>query len=190
MDAILLLGPTGGGKTPLGDWLQTHGLAGRRCRHFDFGAHLRAGTGITSAEQEFVREVLAKGALLENETFYIAEKILRAFITGHEEELLVLNGLPRHVGQAAALEPIVKVTTVVQLQADAATIQERLRRNTGGDRASRVDDDLALVRSKLATFAERTLPLIEYYRQRGARVVTVPAGVTTTPQEMAEQLTW
>ncbi|MCX7427258.1 MAG: hypothetical protein NTW96_16720 [Planctomycetia bacterium] len=40
-DAMLLLGPTGSGKTPLGDLLERRGLGGRRCVHFDFGAHLR-----------------------------------------------------------------------------------------------------------------------------------------------------
>lgn len=181
MDALLLLGPTGSGKTPLGDWLHTHGGG----RHFDFGAHLRAGTGLTPAEKEFVRDVLARGALLEEETFYIAEKILRAFIAGHESERLVLNGLPRHVGQAVAIAPIVNVTTVLQLQATAAIIRERLRRNSGGDRTHRADDDLALVEQKLATFAARTLPLVDHYRQRGARIVTLMIEVDQTPGEMA-----
>ena len=38
---ILLLGPTGSGKTPLGDRLQIRDLWGRRCHHFDFGVRLR-----------------------------------------------------------------------------------------------------------------------------------------------------
>jgi len=36
--AILLIGPTGSGKTPLGDWLQAYGFCGHRCHRFDFGA--------------------------------------------------------------------------------------------------------------------------------------------------------
>ena len=40
--AVLLLGPTGAGKSPLGDWLEARGLWGRPCHHFDFGANLRA----------------------------------------------------------------------------------------------------------------------------------------------------
>lgn len=188
MDALLLLGPTGSGKTPLGDWLQARGWAGQRCRHFDFGAHLRAGTGLTRAEKEIVRELLAVGALLENETFSIAEKILRAFMAGHADELLVLNGLPRHVGQARALESIVNVRTVIELQAPAGTILTRLRQNTGGDRTGRVDDDLALVQLKLATYAERTRPLLAHYRQRGARVVTATITMNTTPADVVRQI--
>ena len=184
--AILLLGPTGAGKTPLGDWLQTHGLAGRNCRHFDFGAHLRAGTGLNAVEREWVQQLLTTGALLENETFSIAEKILRTFLDGHQDELLILNGLPRHVGQAIALEPIVSVIALIELRADAATIRERLRRNSGGDRSGRTDDDWVLVERKLATYVERTVPLIEYYRRRAVPILTTVVGVDSTPKAMVD----
>ncbi len=39
--AILLLGPTGTGKTPLGNVLAVRGWRGLPCLHFDFGANLR-----------------------------------------------------------------------------------------------------------------------------------------------------
>ena len=40
--AIVLLGPTGSGKTPLGDLIERCGLWGAPCLHFDFGACLRS----------------------------------------------------------------------------------------------------------------------------------------------------
>lgn len=39
--AVLLLGSTGSGKTPLGDLIERRGLRGVRCLHFDFGVNLR-----------------------------------------------------------------------------------------------------------------------------------------------------
>jgi len=39
--AILLLGPTGTGKTPLGNVLALRGWRGQPCLQFDFGANLR-----------------------------------------------------------------------------------------------------------------------------------------------------
>ena len=39
--ALLLVGPTGSGKTPLGNWLEQNGLRGVRAHHFDFGTNLR-----------------------------------------------------------------------------------------------------------------------------------------------------
>ena len=80
LQAILLLGPTGAGKTPLGDWLDQNGLWQRPGHHFDFGANLRAvvaaGPSDLFAEDEieFLKRVLTWGALLENESFYLPPK--------------------------------------------------------------------------------------------------------------------
>ncbi|HET6430150.1 MAG TPA: hypothetical protein VFJ30_17170, partial [Phycisphaerae bacterium] len=83
-NAILLLGPTGSGKTPLGEMLQARGLRGRRCAHFDFGDSLRRAVaaasppdGLPRQDIAFLKGVLESGALLEDEHFHIAETILR-----------------------------------------------------------------------------------------------------------------
>lgn len=196
-DAILLLGPTGAGKTPLGDWLDANGLWGRPCHHFDFGANLRAtvaggaSSGFSSDEIHFLESVLAQGALLENASFDIATKVLDLFLVRRGVQVdhwLLLNGLPRHVGQAVALESRLSVVAVVQLECDTRVIRERLRRDSGGDRAVRVDDTDDLVARKLSDFEERTRPLVEHYRQRGARCVRIPVDVETQPRDVAVQL--
>jgi adenylate kinase family enzyme len=195
--AILLLGPTGSGKTPLGDWLERHGIGTRRCHHFDFGANLRAvaagamAEGLTQDEILFIRDVLEKGALLENETFYLAAKILRVFLTQRQsqpDDLLVLNGLPRHAGQAEALEPLLDVVAVVGLECSAAVVRERIRLDTGGDRVTRSDDHESLLEKKLAIFAERTRALTAHYRARGVPVIAVEVGVQTQPTEVMERI--
>ena len=193
-EAILLLGPTGSGKTPLGDHLEQVPLWKRRCHHFDFGANLRAvvagdGAGSFTVEEiRFLRRVLEEGALLEVEHFPLAARILDAFIARkgvRAADLLLLNGLPRHVEQAKAMERRVTVIGVVQLDCDAHTVTERLRCNSGGDRAQRADDVEALVARKLAIYEERTRPLLDYYRSQGVRILKVPVGIKTQPAEMA-----
>ena len=47
----------------------------------------------------------------------------------------------------------------------AETIGRRLSLDTGGDRSGRVDDDPELVRLKLATYQERTAPLVRHYEE-------------------------
>ena len=196
--ALLLLGPTGAGKSPLGDALEARGLRGRRCLHFDFGACLRRGASddgagglLTPDERAFLRDVLRSGALLEDRDFPIARKILLDFLARRGAaagDLLVLNGLPRHAGQAEALEPVVRVETVVHLACAPETVLERIRTDAGGDRAGRTDDALDDVRRKLATYEARTAPLLRHYEMRGVRVVTVAVGSRDAAETIRSEL--
>lgn len=194
VSAVLLLGPTGSGKTPLGEMLEDRGLKGRRCLHFDFGAQMRAIVergqplgGIGQADIEFLRQVLAGGALLENEHFALAGEILRMFIARRVAPgpaLLILNGLPRHIGQAAALEPLVRVEMVVHLDCPAESVLRRIEVNTGGDRTHRADDQLEAVARRIALYTQHTAPLVDHYRRCGVRIVSLAVSDQTTADDM------
>lgn len=191
-NAILLLGPTGAGKTPLGDCLAARGLHGRRCVHFDFGAQLRrvaqeGGGGLTADDRAYVQKVLTEGALLEDETFYIARAILAAFMANEgvgAQDLVVLNGLPRHAGQARDVGEVLRVTHVVALECRAEVVHARIATNSGGDRTARSDDSVAQVAAKLELYAARTHPLLDHYRSEGVQLRLVPVGVKTTPDDI------
>lgn len=195
---ILLLGPTGCGKTPLGGYFQSHGLQGKKCFHFDFGEQLRAIAELKNAPHplstkdiDYIRTVLREGALLENETFYIAETIFNLFIARYAvtvDDVILLNGIPRHEGQAGAVGTLVDIRMVVYLACTADVVRMRIRNNSGGDRAERVDDSLEAIERRLTVFTGRTMPLIQYYRQRDIPVVTIPVGIDTTPQQIAAMM--
>lgn len=186
IDALLLIGPTGAGKSPLGDLLETRGISGRRCHHFDFGHQLRTiaseedpPEGFASAEHRFIGDVLEKALLLEREHFPIAEKILRLFLRRKQYrpgDVVVLNGLPRHEGQAADMDEILSVRWVAALECSPAVVYARIKGNTGGDRAGRDDDDMALIEKKLGIFMERTAPLLSHYADKGSSILRI--GVT------------
>lgn len=196
--AILLLGPTASGKTPLGEMLQARGLGAGRCVHFDFGDRLRriaAGLlnvdELTGDDRALIAEVLDRGALLEDEHFGVAEKILRAFLAEQNArpyDQVVLNGLPRHVGQAGDLDRIVTVHLVVELSCSTETVIRRLADDIGGDRADRIDDDQARVRKKLELYTRRTEGLLDHYRRLGAAVISLTVGPDTTAEEMWQEI--
>lgn len=198
VDAMLLIGPTGAGKSPLGDHIQQRGLCGKRCHHFDFGQQLRAiaaaddpPEAFTSSEHCFVRDLLEKALLLETEHFPIAEKIVAAFLRGRQYEqgdLIVLNGLPRHVGQARDMDEIVTVRTVVVLECSSTVVRKRIRKNTGGDRAGRDDDNQKLIEKKLGIFRERTEPLIGHYRAAGSALVRIEVAAEATADHVYAEL--
>lgn len=196
--SLLLVGPTGSGKTPLGRELGHRGWRGRPCVHFDFGENLRAvasspagpPAGLTAAEMAAVRASLATGALFEERDMPLIIKVLGGFAAardiGRTGSLLVLNGLPRHAGQATALEGLVLVEVVVSLEASAEVVRRRLRLDPGGDRSGRIDDTPEAVGRRLADYRARTEPLVEHYRSRGARVVAVEVTPVMTAAEMYE----
>jgi adenylate kinase len=196
--SLLLVGPTGSGKTPLGRELERRGLAGRRCIHFDFGANLRAiaaapdgSSGLAAEQVAAIRTSLATGALFEDGDMPMIVRILDAFVAGHgltPHSLLVLNGLPRHRRQAEGLAGVVGVERVVSLEADAAVIMDRMRLDPGGDRATRIDDERAEVERRLEAFRDRTRPLVGFYRDRSVPISVIPVRADMSAGEMYEIL--
>jgi adenylate kinase len=196
--AILLLGPTGSGKTPLGHVIEGEGLGGRRFVHFDFGENLRQIVAhnnpdemISREDIDFLRGVLQSGVLLEDEQFPLANRIFRSFLArrmANESVWVVLNGLPRHVGQARGVDAILDVRGVVCLECSGDTIVRRLASNVGGDRAGRLDDDLDRVQTKLEIFRQRTAPLVDHYRRRGARIETIEVTADMTAKDVRGRL--
>ena len=173
--------------------------------HFDFGAQLRQAVAqarsalLDPDDIDFLRKVLHEGALLEDEQFHIARRILTHFLDSEGEAsrdplsaihypLVVLNGLPRHVGQARGVGVVVKVTAVIHLNCPAEVVRERVRTNAGGDRHGRVDDHPDHVARKHGLFEERTRPLLDHYRAAGARIIELDVTAASTPADVHAQL--
>jgi adenylate kinase family enzyme len=179
--AILLLGPTGAGKTPLGNAMEQKGINGALCAHSDFGKYLRDITnennfyGLSKHNVNFLKEILKKGALLENDTFYLAAEIIKKFLKQKAEtaNMVILNGLPRHEGQAMDIEPFFNIQTVIELKCKAETIFKRIMYNTGKDRDKRSDDHLDLVKKKLELYNTKTAPLLNYYKNKNVTIKTI-----------------
>ncbi len=196
--AVLLLGPTGAGKTPLGHRIESQGWDGQRCVHFDFGENLRKAVRrelppdcLSAQDIHFLRDVLERGVLLEDRDFPIAERILLGFLTQRHADhrtRIVLNGLPRHVGQAAAMQRVVTVRDVICLECDAATVLRRIQLDPAGDREGRIDDQLPAVRKKLTIYNQRTMPLVDWYRQRGATIVRISVDAHMTTARMWQEI--
>ena len=194
--AVLLLGPTGSGKTPLGQLLERRGLWGLRCLHFDFGHELRQSIRknsqvLTVTERELVARMLYTGALLEDEHFPVAFKIFQGFLTSHNVDrrmLIVLNGLPRHTGQAEHMKEVVRMQAVISLECTPEAVMQRIDMDAGGDRAGRMDDSLEEVQRKLELFRQRTAPLVDYYKTRNVGIISIEIGSTSRAADTLEKI--
>ena len=194
--ATLLVGPTGSGKTPLGDYIAKHGLLGEIYHHFDFGENLRqiAESNIykdffSEEELQFIKAVLSEGLLLEDDKFYLAGKILKCFVNlniTNKTDHILLNGLPRHLGQAEDVSSVIQITSVINLCCSAQTVLSRIYNNYGGDRGNRIDDHIALVNKKLEIYNTRTKPLINYYKEKNCPIYSYEVSDSTKPGDFVE----
>ncbi len=193
--AMLLLGPTGSGKTPLGRLLEARGFRGERCRHFDFGERLRTAAArgpeppLNAGDIAVIRHSLATGALLGREDLPLAGKLLSMFIGGGPAEdgpMLVLNGFPRDVEQAGYIESggVAGVELVVDLEASPEVVLDRIKHDPAGDRRGRVDDSVRAVLARLETYMRRTRPVLEYYRERGTMIIAIKVLPGLTAEDM------
>ena len=196
--AVLLIGPTGSGKTPLGSHIEKTGLWGRPCYHFDFGENLRKIERIqnqqnflTGTEIDIVLQSLRTGSLLKDNHFHIARKIFLEFVSRREiqpNDMVLLNGLPRHSGQAQDMDELVTITRIIFLDCTPEIVLERIRSNAGGDRSERVDDELEDIKNKLKIFKKRTEPLLDHYRSHPINIIAIHVGAASTPEDMVSTL--
>ncbi len=192
--ATLIMGPTGAGKTPLGDYATAQSSPQQPVRHFDFGAQLRliaatrAQQSISPQASTIIREALASGRLLQPKEFFVAREILTAFLTETPPgTLLLLNGLPRSVDQARAMAATVRIQHLIVLEATAEIILQRIRTNQGGDRTGRTDDTPGAIQNRLARYQQQTQPLLAYFSRQATAICRVPIQVDTTPAHIWNQ---
>jgi adenylate kinase family enzyme len=175
---------------------------GGRCLHLDFGEHLRKicsdgiNPGFSSRQVEAIRSVM-NGQLLDDSMFWVAQTVVEWFLRSHQfdtkRDLLVLNGLPRHVGQARDLASMgVDVRLVAHLDCAVQTAWQRKQlseRNQGfEDRTTRPDSDYDTFVRKLTSFEADTVPVLAWYTDRNVPVVRVPVAVDSSPEEMLSRL--
>ena len=85
----------------------------------------------------------------------------------------LLDGFPRTVPQAEALEPLLAqlqqpIEAVVLLELDDAVLIERMLCR------GRADDNEEVIRNRLEVYREKTAPLINYYKNLGL-LISFPA---------------
>jgi len=132
---------------------------------------------------------LESGSLLEDKDFHIARDVLVSFVeqrkTG-ENDLVVLNGLPRHVGQAADVDAVADVMLAVYLDCGLDVTLERIRLDPDGERSGRTDDSRESVERRLRIFRKKRLLLLSHYRAKKVKVVRFKVLVTTRAEDIRE----
>lgn len=137
------------------------------------------------------KSYIDKGQLVPDE---VTCKIVEERISREDcKKGYLLDGFPRNLDQAAALDKFTKIDVVLNIDIDLSLLMDRLcgRRvckdcgesyhisvigegktcsRCGGELIQRKDDNPETVGARLAVYNEQTAPLIEYYTKKGVLV--------------------
>ena len=177
---LILLGPPGAGKgTQAQRLIHRHGIV-----QLSTGEMLRAAVAAQTPVGIKAQGIMASGGLVPDELVIgiISDRLdqpdaARGFI---------LDGFPRTVPQAAALDELlkkkhIKLDAVVELRVNESALLQRVETRVAEMRARgedvRIDDTPEVLTKRLASYRSLTEPLIHYYSER-RKLLTVDGMMT------------
>ena len=172
---IVLLGAPGSGKGTMAQKL-THELSLPQISTGDiFRQNLKDETPLGLQ----IKDIMAKGMLVPDE---ITIEIVKDRLAKPDcANGYILDGFPRSIVQAEALDTFQQIDCAVNLEVDSEAIVKRLsgRRFCPDCNGTyvREDDKEHTVRNRLSVYEQTTLPLVDYYARQG-KLVTVDGNGT------------
>lgn len=143
-------------------------------KHFSTGELLRKEIESKSDVGKEAEAFISKGNLVPDQMII---DILRQAFEGlsSDSKGIFLDGFPRTVAQAEALEEMMKIsgketTLLLDLQVETRELINRLL--IRGKTSGRSDDNLETIKKRLEVYEQKTAPVSDYYRNLG-KYVTV-----------------
>jgi len=157
---VVLLGPPGSGKGTQAKQLEELGFVALAT-----GDLLRAARAAGSELGKRAAVYMDRGDLVPDD---LIDAMLAEELQGRDGEAVLLDGFPRTVAQAEALNDVLaeqgrELDHAVLVEVPDQVVAERIRSRGQG----RADDDPETVRERLRVYHEQTEPLVEYYDDRG-----------------------
>ncbi|HEY5479194.1 MAG TPA: adenylate kinase [Gaiellaceae bacterium] len=165
--SIVMLGAPGAGKgTQAVRIAETHGVS-----HISTGEMLRGAIAAGSELGQKVKEIVESGALVPDEL--VVEVIRERLSRPDAQSGFVLDGFPRTIGQAEALDALLTelgrpLEIVLELELAEETAVERMLGRAAEQ--SRADDTPEVIKNRFAVYRRQTEPLSNYYRSTGILV--------------------
>jgi len=166
---LILLGPPGAGKgTQALRLVAKHGIV-----QLSSGEMLRAAAAAGTPVVLQAKEIMAGGGLVSDEIVIgiISDRLDQPDM----KKGFILDGFPRTVPQAAALDELlkkkhIKLDAVVELRVNESALLQRVETRVAEMRARgeevRIDDTPDVLARRLAQYRSMTEPLIHYYSER------------------------
>lgn len=163
---IALFGPPGAGKGTQSEIL----IRKYNLTYISTGDLLRRELAEGSPLGEQAREIIASGGLVPDEI--IVQIIEKTIAENAQGDGFLFDGFPRTTIQAYILEGLMiklntSLTCLIDLQVPEDVSVERLVQR--GKTSGRSDDNEAVIRNRLKEYGEKTLPVLQFYKDKGVR---------------------
>ncbi|MFN8947637.1 MAG: adenylate kinase [Alphaproteobacteria bacterium] len=167
---LVLFGPPASGKGTQAARIKVrHGIA-----HLSTGDMLRAAIAEGTEIGKKAKAIMDEGKLVPDDVVIgiIADRITQADCT----KGFVLDGFPRTLNQASALDAMLKakslsVTHVIVMDVDEAELIKRVENRAAEARRKgepvRADDDPETFKKRLGVYKAETAPILPYYEKQG-----------------------
>jgi adenylate kinase len=177
---LILLGPPGSGKgTQAQRLVQRHGII-----QLSTGEMLRTAVAAQTPVGLKAKDIMASGGL-------VPDDIVIGIISDRLDQPdaakgFILDGFPRTVPQAEALDELLKkkhmkLDAVIELRVNESALLQRVETRAAETRARgeevRIDDTPEVLTKRLASYRSLTEPLIHYYSER-RKLLTVDGMMT------------
>jgi adenylate kinase len=172
---LILLGPPGAGKgTQAQRLVEKHGIV-----QLSTGDMLRAAVKAGTPVGLRAKDIMARGELVPDDVVVgiIEERIEQP----DARNGFILDGFPRTVAQAEALETLLskkglKLDGVIELEVDDDVLLQRIEKRVAEMQARgepvRADDNAESLKKRLDAYHAQTAPLSHHYRRKGVHKAT------------------
>lgn len=160
---IALFGPPGAGKGTQSKYL----IEKYNLTYISTGDILRKEIADGTELGKKAKDVIAGGNLVSDD---LIVKIIEKRITSENKDGILFDGFPRTVVQAYILDGLlIKLNTSLTFMLSLEVPKDELvtRLVERGKSSGRPDDNMEVIQKRLFEYEDKTLPLIDFYKERG-----------------------